>query len=303
MAEQEVLLIRGSLDRAGRFTPQRSRSTTNVREWPVVESSDVVVELLGADGETLHRELAALSPVVDCAPGDARQFRIEAYIQLRDDATDVQLRRGDLVLWRREIAEPARLKVKLGRRKKDEIVVRSTFSAPGDEASMLVVYQWGEGRFQPVYVGPPDDTIEIDLAEMPGGEDCRFAVTYSNGMRSASDATDTFAVAKRGATVAIARPDAGAKIVAGTPLILEGAVLDRERPGGPRPDEEVVWLVDGEQVGRGLIASVDQLEEGRHVVELVYAAEPGAREKVEITARAARNPTADTWDDWNPLVG
>ena len=49
---------RTGVDRGGRFTPQRSRSTTNVREWPVVESSDVVVELLDADGGTLHRELA-----------------------------------------------------------------------------------------------------------------------------------------------------------------------------------------------------------------------------------------------------
>jgi hypothetical protein len=302
MAEREVLLVRGYLDRAGQFTPGRSRSTTNVREWPVVESSDVVVELLDADDRTLHRELAAVTPVVDCAPGDARQFRLDAYIELRDDARTVQLRRGDLVLWRREIAEPAKLRVKLGRRKKDQIVLRSTFSAPGDDANMLVVYQWGEGRFQPVYVGPPEETLEIDLAEMPGGEDCRFAVTYSNGMRSASAATDTFAVARRGPTVSIARPEPEAKIVAGTPVILEGAVLDRERPGGPRPGEDVVWLVDGEQVGRGLIASVDRLAEGRHVVELVYAADPGAREQVEVTARAARVPAADSWGDWDPLT-
>ncbi len=303
MAEREVLLIRGSLDRAGRFTPQRSRSTATVREWPVVESSDVLVELLDADGGTLHRELAAVTGMVDCAPGDARQFRLDAYIELRDDATAVQLRRGDLILWQREIAGPATLKVKLGRRKKDEIVLRSTFSAAGDDASMLVVYQWGEGRFQPVYVGPPHETLEIDLAEMPGGEDCRFAVTYSNGMRSASTATDTFAVAKRGPTVSIARPEKSAKVVAGTPVILEGAVLDRERPGGPRPDEDVVWLVDGEPVGRGLITSVDHLAEGKHVIELVYAAEPGASEQVEITVRAARVPVADAWGDWNPLIG
>jgi hypothetical protein len=212
------------------------------------------------------------------------------------------LRRGDLVLWRREIADPAKLRVKLGRRKKDEIVLRSTFSAPGDDANMLVVYQWGEGRFQPVYVGPPEETLEIDLAEMPGGEDCRFAVTYSNGMRSASAATDMFAVARRGPTVSIARPEPGAKIVAGTPVILEGAVLDRERPGGPRSDEDVVWLVDGEPVGRGLIASVDRLAEGRHVVELVYEADPGASEQVEVTARAARVAAADSWGDWNPLA-
>ena len=301
-AEREVLLVRGSLDRAGRFTPGRSRSTTSVREWPVVESSDVVVELLDAGGKTLHRELASVRPVVDCAPGDAVQFRLEAYIELRDDATGIQLRRDDLILWRSEIAEPAKLKVRLGRRKKDEIVLRSTFSSAGDGANMLVVYKWGEGRFQPVYVGPPSETLKIDLTEMPGGEDCRLAVTYSNGMRSASAATDTFAVARRGPTVSIVGPKKNARVVAGTPVILEGCVLDRERPGGPRPDEDVVWLVDGERVGRGLIASVDGLAEGTHVVELVYEAEPGTADKVELAARTARAPTADAWDDWDPLT-
>jgi hypothetical protein len=299
--EREALLIRGTLDRAGRFTPGRSRSTTNVREWPVVESSDVVAELLDADGEILHRELAEVRPNIDCAPGDARQFRLQVYIELREDATAVQLRRGDLVLWRSDIAGPARLKVKLGRRRKDKIVVRSTFSEAGDNANMLVVYQWGEGRFQPVYAGPPQETLEIDLAEMPGGEDCRFAVTYSNGMRSASAATDTFAVARRGPSVTIVRPEKNAKIVAGTPVILEGGVLDRERRGGPRLSEDVVWLVDGAEAGRGLIASVDGLTEGAHEIELVYNADPGASARVEVTARASRAAPADTWGDWDPL--
>ena len=299
----EVLLVRGTLDRAGRFTPRGSRSTTNVRQWPVVESSDVVVELLDGDGQALHRELASVTGVVDCAPGDPRQFRLDAYIELRADAAGIQLRRGDLILWRDTIAEPARLRVRLGRRKNDEIVLRSTFSPAGDGANMLVVYQWGEGRFQPVYAGPPSETLAIDLAEMPGGEDCRFVVTYSNGMRSASAATDPFAVARRGPAVTILRPEPNAKVIAGTAVILEGGVLDRERRGGPRLDEDVVWLVDGEPVGRGLITSVDGLSEGNHVVELVYAADPGATAAVEVAVRAARVPTADTWGDWDPLVG
>lgn len=300
--KREVLVVRGTLDRAGRFTPGRSRSTRSVRQWPVVESSDVLVELLDPEGRVLHRELADVRPDVGCDPGDPERFRVTAYIELRDDAAEVQLMRGDLLLWRDKIGEPPSLNIKLGRGKKRGFVLRSDYSPPGEFANMLVVYQWGEGQFEPIYVGPPLPTIEIDLTEMPGGETCRVVVTYSNGLRSASAATDAFGVPRRGPSVTIFQPTSGQKVIANTAVILEGGVLDRERRGGPRPVEDLVWRIDGEEVGRGPITSVDGVADGGHVVELIYTAEPSAATKVEIVARASRAPTADEWPEWNPLV-
>ena len=302
MAQREVLVIRGHLNRAGQFRPRGCRSTPHVRQWPVVEDSEVVVELLDGDDQVLHREFASVRDDVDCKPGAAESFHVDAYIELRDDATSVRLRRGDFVLWQNGVGERATLKVSLKKRNRVRAVVGLSYSEPGDGASMLVVYQWGDRRFDPVYLGPPAEELVIPFAELPGGERCRFLVTYSDGLRSASGLTEPFDVKLRGPRIAIVRPAVEASVVADTPVIFEGMVLDRERLGGPRPDEDVVWLVDGESVGRGLITSVDGLAEGQHTVEMVYAGESRATDRVDVVAVAARTPTANTWEDWNPLV-
>ena len=299
---REVLVIRGKLDRAGRFRPGRSRSTPTVLSWPVVESSDVFVELLDEQGRVLHREAADVRPDVDCDPGDPDRFRVTAYIELREEATEVRLMRGDLELWRDRIGEAASLKLELGRAARKRIVLRADYSEPREFANMLVVFQWGEGQFEPIYVGPPQREIAVDLTDMPGGPRCRLVVTYSDGLRSASAATKAFEVPRRGPSVTIARPTSREKVVADTPVILEGGVIDRERRGGPRPEESLVWLLDGEEVGRGPITSIDGVGDGRHVAELVYHAEPGASAKVEFVARASKQQRADDWAEWNPLL-
>lgn len=301
MAPREVLVIRGHLNRAGQFRPRGCRSTPHVRQWPVVEDSEVVVELLDGDDAVLHREFASIRDDVDCKPGAAESFHVDAYVELRDDAVSVRLRRGDFVLWQSAIGERATLEVSLKKRNRDRAILGLSYSEPGDGASMLVVYQWGEGRFDPVYLGPPAEELVIPFAELPGGERCRFLVTYSNGLRSASGLTEPFDVKRQGPRVAIVRPAVETSVVADTPVIFEGMVLDRERRGGPRPDEDVVWLVDGDSVGRGLITSVDGLAEGEHRVEMIYGGESRVTDRVNVVAVAARAPTADTWEDWNPL--
>src|SRR5918992_1576124 len=152
----EVLVIRGRLDRAGRFTPTRCRSTYNVREWPVVEASDHVVETVDPEDRTLHRELALVRPDIGLDP----------------DAASVRLRRDDLVLWRTEIPPPAKVTVGLERSRPSRgkrYPLRVRFSEPGERAHLTVVYQWGPRQFRPIYIGPPRETVPIDLSELPGG--------------------------------------------------------------------------------------------------------------------------------------
>ena len=301
--EREVLVVKGRLDRAGRFVPGRSRSTPNVRSWPVVEAGDTVIELLDGEGHVLHREPADVRPDIDCAPGDAQSFSVTAYIELRGDAVEVQLRRGDMILWRDKVGEPATLELKAGRRRKEGAVqLRLRFSQPREDASLLVVYQWGQGQFEPVYLGPPTELLDIDLSPLPGGSECRLVATYSDGLRSAAAATDAFAVPRKGPSVAIVQPRPGQRFEVGASVILEGGVIDRERKGGPRYDEDVIWSVDEVEVGTGLITSVDGLAVGRHVVTVHYVADPGATTSVEIAVRRSKDTPAEAWPEWNPLV-
>jgi len=312
---REVLVLRGHLDRAGVFTPSRMRSTPHVKSWPVVEEGrrgsqyDVRAELLDERGEVLHREPASVTRVVDCAPGDPRQYRVLAYIGLREDAVDARLVRDDLVLWQQRIPEPAALELSLRQvsPRKRVASLSLAFSEPAtDDAHLTVVYAWGERRFEVCYLGPAEPRLDIDLTDLPGGEQCRFLATYSNGMRSAQAVSDAFEVATTGPVVTLVRPEPGDEVRAGAPVVLEGNVVDRERIGGARADEDLWWLVDGEPVGRGPITSVDGLPDGDHVVELVYRPEDSkddlARTAVEVRAVRGRERPADEWPEWDPLT-
>ena len=300
----EVMVVRGYLDRAGRFTLRRSRSTTYVRQWPVVEKSDVAIELLDADGNVLHRELAEVKRDITCDPGASRRFRVLACIELREGADAVRLRRdGELELWRAAIPPAPLLRITLTSQRAAadrKVQLRLRYSAASSDAHLTLVYQWGDGGFRPMYVGPPAESIALDLRDMPGGEACRVVASYSNGLRSAQDATATFRVPRIGPALAIASPDRGFVHIAGTPLTLEASLRDDERPGGP-VYEELLWTIDGVEVGRGLVASVDGLGAGRHKVELTYRAEPGASASMTITSRAAKVATAEAWEAWDPM--
>ena len=165
---REVLVIRGRLDRAGRFTPGRSRSTPNVREWPIVRDDEinVTVELLDEANHVLHRERAQVRPEIGCDPGDTQSYRIIGYIQLRDDAATVRLMHGDLELWRERIPAAPTLDVKVTpvRATRDKpLTLRLHYSPPGENAHVTVVYKWGERLFRPIYVGKPQTEIALDL--------------------------------------------------------------------------------------------------------------------------------------------
>ena len=304
---REVLVIRGRLDRAGRYAPGRSRSTPNVREWPIVTECDVMVtaELLDEANRVLHREPALVRPEIGCQPGDPQTYRVIAYIELREDAVAVRLMRGDLELWREVIPAPPTLDVRVsGVRDAREkpLALRLRYSPPGENAHVTVVYKWGERRFRPIHIGRPRAEIAINLRELPGGDQCLLAVSYSNGLRSAQAATEPFRVPRLGPTVSIVRPDARTPVLAGTPVILEGSAFDPERPGGARP-EDLVWLVDGEQVATGLIGSVDGLAAGRRRITLSYRSRPGAEASTTVSVKEAEIPTADNWPDWDPIAG
>ena len=90
-------------------------------------------------------------------------------------------------------------------------------------------------------------------------------------------------------------------MLADAPVQLEGHVTDPERPGGARPDEHLVWLVNGEEIGRGPLWSVDALDPGAHDVTLRYEAKDPIEETVRIRwSKKPRVPTAQAWTEWDP---
>lgn len=314
--DREVLVIRGRLDRAGRFTPGRCRSTPNVHAWPVTdddeacrkaEGRNVTVETLDREGRILHRERAQVRPVIGCEPGDPQRYRVVAYIELRAEVESIRLVRGDLELWRAPLPAAPRLEVALGRERVvrgKPVGLRLKFGPRGDGEHLTVVYRWGERRFRPIYIGPPVERLALDLTGLPGGEACRFVVSYSNGLRSAHAATAYFRVPPLGPEVSIVAPDPRVPVAAGTPVVLEGTVRDDERAGGANHDE-VAWLVDGREMARGVLASLDGLPAGRHALTLAYRGEghAGAEASIVLRVRKAEVATAADWPEWDPIEG
>jgi hypothetical protein len=306
-ARLEVLIVRGRIDRAGRFTPGRCASTFQVRRWPDTEDGPYVIELLDREGRPIHRERASVVRDVTCDPRDPEHFRVTAYIGLRPDAATVQLRCDELVVWRREIPEAPSLDVRLdkGRPSRQEPVrVRVAFSRPGEGAYMQVIYRWNERRFRSVAISAPAEAIEIDLEDLPGGLACRFVVIYSNGVRSAVAATREFPLDRLGPSVTILQPRPRATVTTGEPLILQGHVIDPERGGGAALQNQLTWLVDEREAARGPLTHIDSLAPGRHAVTLRYAGEPRVESTVAITVRRAEVPVANewaAWDEWSEL--
>jgi hypothetical protein len=300
----EVLTIRGLIDEAAQFTPGRCTSTFVVRRWPTRESTGYVIELLDAGDRPLHREPALVELDETCDPVENRRWRVTAYIGLRDDAVAVQLRHDDLVLWRREIPGPARVDVRIKRQRISREAparLRIKYSEPADGAFLKVIYQWGERRFHVVDVVAPTEALEVRLNARPGGRACRFVVIYSNGLRAAAAATRTFSLDPLGPSLTILQPRPGTVLTLGQPLSLEGQVVDPERPGGARGRESLSWFVDGNPVGRGPVAGVERLPEGRHRVTLRYEAQQGAEVFTQVTVRRGSVMPADAWpplDDW-----
>src|SRR6185369_3342215 len=112
-------------------------------------------------GAVLHREPARVTPDVGCDPGDARRYRVLAYIALRPEARAVRLRRGDVVIWETRIPGSAKLKAELqGRPSRARgAVLTLRFSQPGEGAHVTVLYHWGDRRLRPVHIGPPAEKI------------------------------------------------------------------------------------------------------------------------------------------------
>ncbi|HEY3437596.1 MAG TPA: hypothetical protein VGK35_07905 [Actinotalea sp.] len=321
-APVEYLLIRGRLDRAGEFTPRRCSSTTFVHRWPDATGAEevarigaghgeVLVETVGEGGEVLQREVAEVRSEEVCEPGDARTFRVLAYIGLHPRTRSVRVRREERVLWEMTVPDAPRLAVRLeapprrGKGKRDgrPAQLELELSEPADEslAFLTVVHQWGERGYRTVHLGPVERRLTIPVEALPGGRECRLLVTYSNGLRSAAAATDPFELEPVGPSVTILRPGPDDDPPAGVPVVLEGFVEDFEHPGRAREVDALLWTVDGKEVGSGPVTSVDGLEAGRHEVALTYRGQDEARAAVTLRVGESKEPTADQWDDWDPV--
>ena len=205
----------------------------------------------------------------------------------------MQLRRGDRLLWSTPIGEPPTVAVEVlspPTRGKSERNGHESQGLPGGEPAVLglrvsrptdpavayvkVVYRWAENGFHTAYLGPAQRRVTIDADRLPGGPRCEFFVVYSDGVRSAAARTKPIKVDPIGPVLTIVRPEADSTFPEGVPIDVECLVQHPESPDVlAGAEERTVWLLDGEQVASGALASIGPLAAGTHRIDVRYTGE------------------------------
>ena len=249
----EVLCIRGRLQPDLHFVPIRCYSTTFVRRWP--EATKATLKLLNATGEVVNT-----GPVSLVLPPDHEDSvpyeKATGYVALRNGADSVRLTVDGAVAWQREVLGAATLKIRLGRvTRTGKVAVAVRHSKAHDGAHLGVVLQWGKRKFRTVGVFEPSDRLELDLSEFPGSARSTLAIHYSNGMRSASAETASFALAPLAPEISIEDPALGARRSPFAPLDLMASVVDHQ--SNKVIEDNIEWLIDGEVVAHGRVLTVE----------------------------------------------
>lgn len=302
----EFLCVRGVHGRDLQLELVRSYSTSTVRRWPRDDGA-YRLELLAEDGSVLLSEVAEASERWGCEPGHPVTWRVTGYVALREDGRRVRLRLHDVVLLEQDV--PPEPSVTLSWRRKqvergETIVLEPRVSDPIDPSAWVqVVHQWGPRRHRTLGFFAPNEPIRIDTAELPGGEQCRLVVGYSNGLRSATTATGYFRLDPQPATIEIVEPRASDVIRPWQPIELHARVTDPQRP--PPHDEELVWEIDAGHgpsvVAAGTVTSIDPLPVGAYTLQVrCPPRDLVAMKKLHVRGQRGVDTWADTWADPAP---
>lgn len=149
---------------------------------------------------------------------------------------------------------------------------RLAWEARGTPAPVeyLVDYTWDGGRsWQPLSQRLSVAECEVDFDQLPGGEDCRIAVSASSGFRSSTVVGDPFRVAMKPCRALIVHPVAGQSIAPDATLAGNGYWLEEARV----ELRQLRWLssIDGE-LGQGNALAV-RLSPGAHEITLIAGSE------------------------------
>lgn len=109
--------------------------------------------------------------------------------------------------------------------------------------------------------------VTVDLAALPGGEQCFLQMIASSGIRTAAAQVGPFAVPVRPSHAQILSPADGTSVREGERLMLRG--LGFSSDFGTTTDAQMRWSSDRDgPLGAGHETAADRLSAGRHRIEL-----------------------------------
>lgn len=238
-------------------------------------------EARAADGTVLAHATATVRPVTGCPGG--MQRRIEALLAVPEQTATVVLLHGGEPVHTREVSPaptlrlPDDLEAHLGRNALPAgLAIEGAAPRPG---AYLTTRWESEGQLLCTGVASrAGDPLEVCLraASLPAGRSCRLRVDYFDGVRSWAVASAPFVRPPQSAVPVIEAPRPDAALTDDGLLSLTGH-LDGE--GDPA---QLLWLLDGQVVGRGPRSGIARPAAGRHTVELQHG---DARTSVEVRVK------------------
>jgi hypothetical protein len=140
--------------------------------------------------------------------------------------------------------------------------------AEAPRLTYLIRYTCDDGRgWVAVAADLTESPFLVDLSTLPGGDECRFQVLASTGIRTTHAETESFAVPRKPARAFILAPLDGEHTGSAEPLLLSGVGYSPE--SGTTSPEGGVWTSDRDgELGRGKQVLVQGLTPGRHQLSL-----------------------------------
>ena len=92
-----------------------------------------------------------------------------------------------------------------------------------------------------------------------------------------------FTLPPLGTFLVLNRPQDGARVAPGCPVLASAGVVDRDHPETTDLPTEVEWLVDDQLAGSGLQATLPAMNPGRHAVTAQLQSDPTVTRTVVLT--------------------
>jgi hypothetical protein len=145
-------------------------------------------------------------------------------------------------------------------------------------------------------VDTPRTEEPVNLAYIPGwGENWSVRVVASDGVHVASDVVEGVSIAAKPPIPMILQPPEGGFLTAGWTLEALGQAFDYV--DGDVPGENLVWLLDGVEAGRGSSILIESPSEGEHTLTLEATNSEGLTGSMEVTFVVGEDTDGDGMPD------
>ncbi len=206
---------------------------------------------------------------------DRGPFHFIAVLNDVEEGRALQIAKEEEVVWRKDrpAQKPKFKAVDASLTKDDRLQLSWSYDTPAAE-EMKVWLRWSRDQgktWNGLAVNRRGTAADLPTDDLPAGQ-LTFEVVAHDGFHSVSAVSQPVELPERAPLLSIIRPHQGAPLAAHRPLRLLASATTRSR--NVLSDEQLVWYIDDQEVGRGRDVWVNAPGKGDH--EIKFAADDPA---------------------------